>query len=223
MGGTVFLDEIGDMPLTMQTKLLTVLQDRVVERVGGTKPIFVNVRVIAATNCNLEQLVAEQKFRQDLFYRLNVVRLDIPPLKERSEDIPLLVNTLIRKINSKLGTDIKKVSHKAIQLMQNYDWPGNIRELENLLERAINMADMNRESNITIKHFPLLVENTYFNDEPSAVDSLTLPNAVEQLEKQLIIQAMEKNGGNKVHTARVLGIHTSALYRKLGKYGLDQL
>ncbi len=223
MGGTVFLDEIGDMPLTMQTKLLTVLQDRMVERVGGTKPIFVNARVIAATNCNLEQLVSEQKFRQDLFYRLNVVRLDIPPLKERSEDIPLLVNTLIRKINIKLGTDIKKVSHKAIELMQNYDWPGNIRELENLLERAINMADMNRETCITIKHFPLLVENTYFNDEPSAINSLTLPNAIEQLEKQLIIQALEKNGGNKVHTAKVLGIHTSALYRKLGKYGLDQL
>ncbi len=223
MGGTIFLDEIGDMPLTMQTKLLTVLQDRVVERVGGTKPIFVNVRVIAATNCNLEQLVAEQKFRQDLFYRLNVVRLDIPPLKERSEDIPLLVNTLIRKINSKLGTDIKKVSPKAIKLMQNYDWPGNIRELENLLERAINMSDMNRENCITIKHFPLLLENTYFNDEPSAIDSLTLPDAIEQLEKQLIIQSLEKTGGNKVHTAKALGIHTSALYRKLGKYGLDQL
>jgi len=223
MGGTVFLDEIGDMPLTMQTKLLTVLQDRVVERVGGTKPIFVNVRVIAATNCNLEQLVAEQKFRQDLFYRLNVVRLDIPRLEERSEDIPLLVNTLIRKINSKLGTDITKVSHKAIELMQYYDWPGNIRELENLLERAINMADMNRENSITIKHFPLLVENTYFPAEPSVADSLTLPDAIEQLEKQFIIEALKKSGGNKVHTAKALGIHTSALYRKLGKYGLDQL
>ena len=223
MGGTVFLDEIGDMPLTMQTKLLTVLQDRVVERVGGTKPIFVNVRVIAATNCNLEQLVAEQKFRQDLFYRLNVVRLDIPRLEERSEDIPLLVNTLIRKINSKLGTDITKVSHKAIELMQYYDWPGNIRELENLLERAINMADMNRENSITIKHFPLLVENTYFPAEPSVADSLTLPDAIEQLEKQFIIEALKKSGGNKVHTAKALGIHTSALYRKLSKYGLDQL
>lgn len=223
MGGTIFLDEIGDMPLAMQTKLLTVLQDRMVERVGGTKPIFVNVRVIAATNRNLEQLVAENKFRQDLFYRLNVVRLDIPPLKQRSEDIPLLVNQLIKKINIKLGTDITKVSHKVIELMQNYDWPGNIRELENLLERALNMADMNRESSITIKHFPMLVENAYFKEDPSAFDALSLPEAIEQMEKQFIIQALEKSGGNKVHTAKILGIHTSALYRKLGKYGLDQL
>lgn len=223
MGGTIFLDEIGDMPLAMQTKLLTVLQDRMVERVGGTKPIFVNVRVIAATNRNLEQLVAEQKFRQDLFYRLNVVRLDVPPLRERTDDIPLLASSLIQKINSKLGTDIKKVSHKAIELMQHYDWPGNVRELENLLERALNMADMNRENSLTIKHFPSLVENTFFQEDPLAVDSMTLGDAIEQLEKQLIIQAMEKSGGNKVHAAKTLGIYTSALYRKLSKYGLDHL
>lgn len=220
MGGTVFLDEIGDMPLNMQTKLLTVLQDRVVERVGATKPIYVNARVIAATNSKLEQLVAEQKFRQDLFYRLNVVRLNLPPLRERSGDIPLLVETLMEKINSRLGTNIRKISPKAIELMQNYSWPGNIRELENLLERALNLADMNRENRISVKHFPNLLENTYYHDEPNLS---TLPDAIEQLERQIIIQAMEKTSGNKVQAAKMLGIHTSALYRKLAKYGLDQL
>ncbi|MEN6348019.1 MAG: sigma 54-interacting transcriptional regulator, partial [Syntrophomonas sp.] len=223
MGGTIFLDEIGDMPLSMQTKLLTVLQDRMVERVGGTKPIFVNVRVIAATNRDLESLVAEQKFRQDLYYRLNVVRLSIPPLRERTDDIPLLVNTLVEKINKKLGTNIYKISYKAIELMQDYIWPGNIRELENLLERALNLADMNRENSITIKHFPNLVENAFIENDQAFVSNGTLPEAIEQLEKQIIIQALEKAGGNKVQTAKILGIHTSALYRKLTKYGLESL
>lgn len=221
MGGTIFLDEIGDMPLTMQTKLLTVLQDRVVERVGGTKPIYVNVRVIAATNLNLEQLVAEKKFRQDLFYRLNVVRLPIPPLRERSEDIPLLANNLIRKINNKLGTDIKKVSPKALDLMQKYDWPGNIRELENLLERAINLADMNHENCITIRHLPHLVVNDTYQNEQLDIGDVTLSESLEQLEKQIIMQAMEKTNGNKAQAAKMLGIYTSALYRKLAKYGLE--
>ncbi|MEQ8173850.1 MAG: sigma 54-interacting transcriptional regulator [Syntrophomonadaceae bacterium] len=221
MGGTIFLDEIGDMPLPMQTKLLTVLQDKMVERVGGTKPIYVNVRVIAATNCDLEQMVAEQKFRQDLYYRLNVVRISIPSLKERSDDIPLLVNKLIEKINSQLGINITKISYKAIELMQTYSWPGNVRELENLLERALNLADMNRENSLTIKHFPSLVEKTYLQDEQSVANQVTLPDAIEQLEKQIILQALEKTHGNKVHTAKMLGIHTSALYRKLEKYGLE--
>ncbi|HWP97486.1 MAG TPA: sigma 54-interacting transcriptional regulator [Syntrophomonadaceae bacterium] len=221
MGGTIFLDEIGDMPLTMQTKLLTVLQDKMVERVGGTKPIYVNVRMIAATNRDLEQMVADQKFRQDLYYRLNVVRLNIPALRDRSEDIPLLVNTLIRKINNQLGTEITRISYKAIELLQIYEWPGNIRELENLVERALNLADMNRENSLSIKHFPSLVEKAYF--QPQQIDAIpaTLPDAIEQLEKQIIVQALEKTNGNKVHTAKLLGIHTSALYRKLSKYGLE--
>lgn len=222
MGGTIFLDEIGDMPLSMQTKLLTVLQDKMVERVGGTKPIFVNVRVIAATNRDLEQLVAEQKFRQDLYYRLNVMRLTIPPLRERKDDLPLLVKMLVAKINDQLGISINKVSYKAIELLQNYTWPGNVRELENLLERAMNLADMNRENSITLKHFPSLVEKAYFQLSQIKTNPSTLPDAIEQLEKQIIEQALETTGGNKVQTARILGIHPSALYRKLDKYGLEQ-
>lgn len=220
-GGTIFLDEIGDMPLAMQTKLLTVLQDRMVERVGGTNPVYLNVRVIAATNRDLEQLVAEGKFRQDLYYRLNVVRLNIPSLRDRTDDIPLLVNVLLERINKRLGTSITIVSNKAIELLQNYAWPGNIRELENLLERALNLADMNRENSITIKHFPSLVEKVYFQPEQIDGTNATLPEAIEQLERQIIAQALEQTNGNKVQTAKMLGIHSSALYRKLAKYGLE--
>ncbi len=223
MGGTILLDEIGDMPLTMQTKMLSVLQERMVERVGGTKPIYINVRVIAATNRDLEQMVEEGKFRQDLYYRLNVVRLNIPPLRERTEDIPLLVRTLMSKINTIAGTQIKSISHKTVELMQNYNWPGNVRELENLLERALNLADMNREDSLTIKHFPVLVEKAYFEVEDVETTPTPLQNSIEQLEKKIILQALEKANGNKVQTAKILGIYTSALYRKLEKYGLDQL
>lgn len=219
-GGTIFLDEIGDMPLAMQTKLLSVLQERIVERVGGTKPIYVNVRVIAATNRNLEQMVTDNKFRQDLYYRLNVVRINIPSLRERIDDIPFLVSALMSKINSELGTTVNKISYKTIELMQSYTWPGNVRELENLLERAINLADMNRENSITIKHFPVLVEQVYFGNEEDGNYPATLGDAIEQLEKKIIFQAMERTNGNKVRTAKLLGIHTSALYRKLEKYGL---
>ncbi len=190
---------------------------------GATKPIYINVRVIAATNRDLEQMVADEKFRQDLYYRLNVVRMNIPPLRERADDISLLVNALMFQINKRLGTKINKISYKAIELMQNYAWPGNVRELENLLERALNLADMNRENSITIKHFPILVEKVSFRDEENGSYPATLPDAIEQLEKKIIFQALKKTNGNKVQTAKLLGIYTSALYRKLEKYGLDQL
>jgi len=214
-GGTIFLDEIGDMPLTMQTKLLTVLQDKMVERVGGTRPIMINVRVIAATNCDLEKMVMEGQFRQDLYYRLNVVRLNIPPLRSRRSDIPLLVSDLMNRINEELQTNVTKISCKATELLQNYAWPGNVRELENMLERAINLADMNHESSLTISHFPSLIEKTCLSDKE------TLPQAVESLEKQIIIKALKKVNGNKTQAAKLLGIHSSALYRKLDKYDLE--
>jgi PAS domain S-box-containing protein len=213
--GTIFLDEIGDMPLTMQTKLLTVLQDKMVERVGGTRPIMISVRVIAATNRDLEKMVMEGQFRQDLYYRLNVVRLNIPPLRSRRSDIPVLVSELMNRINDELQTNVTKISCKAIELLQNYAWPGNVRELENMLERAINLADMNHESSLTINHFPSLVEKTQLSEEE------TLTQAVESLEKRSIIKALKKVNGNKTQAAKLLGIHSSALYRKLDKYDLE--
>ena len=219
--GTIFLDEIGDMPMAMQTKILTVLQERTVERIGGNIPIPVNVRVIAATNRNLEEMISKQLFRQDLYYRLNVVRLNIPPLHKRKRDISLLAANLLTKINQDLNTNITGISDQAQALLEDYSWPGNVRELENLLERAVNMANMNHEDFLTIKHFPSLTEDTSINHEKSEKESLNLPEAMENLEKQIIMKALYKTGHNKVQTAKILGIHSSALYRKLSKYGLD--
>lgn len=219
--GTIFLDEIGDMPMAMQTKILTVLQERTVERIGGNIPIPVNVRVIAATNRNLEEMISKQLFRQDLYYRLNVVRLNIPPLHKRKRDISLLAANLLTRINQHLNTFIAGISDQAQALLEGYSWPGNVRELENLLERAVNMANMNHEDFLTIKHFPSLTEDTSINHEKSEKESLNLPEAMENLEKQIIMKALYKTGHNKVQTAKILGIHSSALYRKLSKYGLD--
>lgn len=220
-GGTIFLDEIGDMPLTMQTKLLSVLQEKVIERVGGTKPIPVDVRVIAATNRDLEQMVAENQFRGDLYYRLNVVRLDIPPLYARMEDLPLLVETLIKRINEKLGTNISHISPQGLELLQNYNWPGNVRELENLLERAINLAFMNQETSLGMVHFPSLMKSSLVERSQMECKEQGLAKTLQNLEKELIVQALAKTGGNKNQCAKILGIHISALYRKLDKYGLS--
>jgi len=168
-GGTIFLDEIGDMPLTMQTKLLSVLQERVVERVGGTRLITTNVRVIAATNRELESMVFNKEFRQDLYYRLNVVRLRIPPLRERTADIPIIINELIYRINKQLHTNLFTISARAVQLLQNYSWPGNVRELENILERAINLADMNHDKFLSSRNFPSITEKLPDNKQESYV------------------------------------------------------
>jgi transcriptional regulator with PAS, ATPase and Fis domain len=214
-GGTIFLDEIGDMPLTMQTKLLSVLQERVVERVGGTRLITTNVRVIAATNRDLESLVANKEFRQDLYYRLNVVRLKIPPLRERPSDIPIIINELMYRINKELHTSIFTISARAVQLLQSYEWPGNVRELENILERAINLADMDHEKFLSYRNFPSLTDKFSINRQE------TLIEAMENLEKEMILKTLKEANGNKTHAARQLGIHTSALYRKLNKYGLE--
>ncbi|MEN6389605.1 MAG: sigma 54-interacting transcriptional regulator [Syntrophomonas sp.] len=220
-GGTIFLDEIGDMPLTMQTKLLTVLQERVVERIGGTNPIPIDVRIIAATNRDLEKMVAEQIFREDLYYRLNVVRLSIPSLRERIEDIPLLVHDLIERLNSNLRTNISGISPPALDLLQSYRWPGNVRELENLLERAINLCHMNQQSHLTVEHFPSLGSNKFSKIEILDNGQTALPDLLDGIEEQLLRKALHEADGNKAKTAKILGIHSSALYRKLKKYGLE--
>ncbi|MGS0765722.1 sigma 54-interacting transcriptional regulator [Syntrophomonas curvata] len=220
-GGTIFLDEIGDMPLSMQTKLLVVLQEKMVERVGGTNPIPVDVRVIAATNRDLEQMVEEKKFREDLYYRLNVVRLDIPPLRRRMADLPMLVKNLMFRLNRTLETNVYSISEQAIDLLMQYSWPGNVRELENLLERAINLAFINQEKCLGVKHFPSLAEHVYVDIAPVLAEPKSLPETIENVEKEMIVQALAKTNGNKIQAAKLLGIYTSALYRKVGKYGLS--
>ncbi len=215
--GTIFLDEIGDMPLNMQTELLTVLQEKVIERVGGTKPIFLNVRVIAATNQNLEEMVKRREFREDLFYRLNVVRLNIPPLRERLDDLPLLVEKLMARINERVETRINMISDEALRLLSEYQWPGNIRELENLLESAIILAHMNHDKKINRRHFPSLLRQASPEEKGGTQPSLS--DALDNLEKEMILHALEQSGGNRSQAAKILGLHTSAFYRRLEKYG----
>jgi transcriptional regulator with PAS, ATPase and Fis domain len=218
--GTIFLDEIGDMPMTMQTKLLSVLQERVVERVGGTTPINNNARVIAATNRDLEEMIVEHEFREDLYYRLNVIKLVLPPLREHMEDLPILVNNLMLRLNDRLGTNIGNVTEKVMELLFKYSWPGNVRELENLLERAINLAHMNFRNYIEDIDFPSLRKDIQFHTEENINITMTLTERTEAIEKELIIQTLQKTDGNKLQAAKLLGIHSSQLYRKLNKYNV---
>ncbi|MFQ5772761.1 MAG: sigma-54 interaction domain-containing protein, partial [bacterium] len=219
-GGTLFIDEIGDMPLSSQAKILRVLQERTFRRVGGTKEISVDVRVIVATNKNLEQEMRNDRFREDLYFRLSVLELHIPPLRNRREDIPLLVNHFIKKYEERLKTKIKGFSTKAMKLLMEYDWPGNIRELENEIERAITMAgegaliqpeDLSKKINQTAPNIEL----------PNALTADSLRGAVDNLERHLIQNALEKYRWNKSEVARKLGISRLGLQKKLDRLGIN--
>ncbi|WP_308893806.1 sigma-54 interaction domain-containing protein [Candidatus Desulfosporosinus nitrosoreducens] len=216
--GTIFLDEAGDMSLSMQAKLLRVIQDREVERIGGTQPIRVDVRIIAASNRDLQQLVKENKFRLDLFYRINVISLELPPLRERSDDIEPLANQLISKLNRDLKTQIKGISPQALEVLKSYNWPGNVRELGNILERIINFCT---DDYIDLEHLPAqLVREAGLQN---AVDGPhTLRQGLIKAEKNLIFDALHAAKGNKMQAARALGIHRSVLYRKLAQYNLPE-
>lgn len=218
-GGTIFLDEIGDMPLNMQTKLLTVLQERTIERVGGNRPIPIKVRVIAATNRELEKMVSDREFREDLYYRLNVVRLNILPLRKRMEDLPLLVEDLMTRINHRLDTRVSSIAEPAMKLLSNYTWPGNVRELENLLERAMNLAVLKRDTMLEREHFPSLFEGN-FEEQHSQKHIDNLGEAVEKLEKETIERVLDQTGHNKTKAAKILGLNKSVLYRKMKRYDI---
>lgn len=216
-GGTIFLDEIGEMSMTMQSKLLVFLQEREFERVGSHQPIRVNVRVIAATNRNLEEMISQQKFREDLFYRLNVLTLDIPPLRERIEDLPLLLNHFIPKLNIDLNTNVTGISDEAVELLSKYNWPGNIRELVNILQRAMLVADMGDYYTITTKQLRFMK----IQDEPqNPVAANTLKSMIKDYEKQILVQVLTDTNNNKTKTASILDIDLSSLYKKLKQYGL---
>ncbi|KKI93032.1 ATPase AAA [Bacillus sp. SA1-12] len=222
--GSIFLDEIGELSANMQAKLLRVLQENEIVKVGGTKPLSVNVRVIAATNVNIEKAMAEGSFREDLYYRLNRYPISIPPLRDRKEDIPSLCVRLISKLNQDYGRNIETITQHAVELLHQYDWPGNVRELENVLGRAIIFMDYH-ETKIEAKHIPQLQvplkerkvqENGPFvhnNDE-------TLADAVERVEAEVIKQSLEKHEYNRTQTARALGISLRSLYYKMEKYNL---
>jgi len=251
-GGTIFLDEIGDMSLPTQTKILRVLQSGTFERVGGNEPVSVDVRVIAATNKPLEQAVAEREFREDLFYRLNVVRLQMPPLRERRSDIRLLVNYFLRKFSKQLGQRPKSIATDALQRLESYRWPGNVRELENVIERAlvVSKGDAILSNDLPAEILaggPPAVATGVGSVQPAAASfagttaangKLDIPSIARQLfkwarensalkvipavERELIVAAMQETQGNQVQAAKLLGITRATLRKRLEKFGIKQ-
>ena len=227
-GGTLFLDEIGDIPMTTQIKLLRVLQEREFERVGGTQSIRVDIRLIAATNKNLEKEVQAGNFRQDLYYRLNVIPIFLPTLRERKEDVPLLTNYFLKKANDDNGKKVQYISDEAMDYLMNYSWPGNVRELENAIERAVVLC---KGDTLTPDLFPIPGTKTHpvltgmqapepFKDIETLEKESSLTEAVSSLEKKLITDAMKQAGGNQRKAAKILGITDRILGYKLNRYGL---
>ena len=217
--GTIFLDEIGELPAQLQVKLLRVLQDGEIRRVGESKSIQINVRIIAATVKDLAKEVNEGRFRDDLFYRLNVLHLSIPPLRERKEDIPLLIQHFINKHNHNLNKHVKEVDSKALELLMNYKWSGNVREVENTIERAVVLTDGDR---IELDNLPFEIQN--FQNEvpmvPMAEEEYSVKKASRMLEMGLIRKALRKTKGNHTHAARLLEISHRALLYKIKDYGI---
>lgn len=213
-GGTIFLDEIGEISQSVQVKLLRVLQERKFERVGGEQTIEVDVRIIAATNRNLEEEVKAGRFREDLFFRLNGIRIEVPPLRERKDDIPLLMNSFLTKFNKDNNKSIKGFDSRARTAIYKYDWPGNIRELEHCVESSVVMASGDE---ITVDDLPPTVSRA----SSSAVMSIPLGITLSEAERIVIEQNLAANKGNKSKTADILGIGRKTLHRKLSEYGLD--
>lgn len=214
-GGTILLDEIGNMSPSLQVKLLRVLQEKEYEPLGGITPIKADVRIVAATNKNLSDLIKTGSFREDLFYRLNIVKIDLPPLAKRREDIPLLVENFIHKFNLKKGKSVTGVSDDVMEFLMSYDFPGNIRELENIIEHAFVLC---KDRIIEIKHLPPWLTPSFKEREAPRREPLAHP--LKNAEAELIGKILEKHHGNRVATARELRINRSTLWRKMKKYGL---
>jgi PAS domain S-box-containing protein len=215
-GGTLFLDEIGDLSLFLQAKLLRVLQEKEYEPLGATTSVKANVRIIAATNKNLQSMITQEKFREDLFYRLNIVKLELPPLRGRKEDIPLLVEHVIKKLNLKKGRNITGISDSALQLFMTYDFPGNIRELENLLEHAFVMC---RSGEIRSGHLPVEFRDAVTVPKTSE-NNISLRGRFKESEAEIVRDALKRNHGRRGQTARELGIDSSTLWRKIKRLGI---
>ena len=214
-GGTIFLDEIGDIPLSTQVKLLRLIQQREFERLGGTETIKVNVRIIAATNRNLEELIGNGEFREDLFYRINVFPIFIPPLRERRNDIPMLVDHFIEKFNKGNNTNVKRITTSALNMLMVYSWPGNIRELENCIERACILSSEN------VIHSYNLPPSLQTADSSNTRSKGGLTYTVEQVEKQLIREALTTTKGNIAKAAEHLKVTERMLGTRVKKYGID--
>ena len=210
--GTVFLDEIGELSVALQVKLLRFFQEREIERVGGREPIQIDVRIIAATNRNLEEEIEKERFRPDLFYRLSVIPINLPPLREREQDIFTLANHFLNKFNLEHERKIKGFSREATKLIQDYSWPGNIRELENKVKRAVIMT----------KNAVIIPEDFNLKFKESHQERMNLRKAVEEFEENCIRQALLKNDGNVSRTAQELGINRTTFYDMLNRYNIDR-
>ncbi|MCB9674337.1 MAG: sigma-54-dependent Fis family transcriptional regulator [Alphaproteobacteria bacterium] len=226
-GGTLFLDEVGELPLDMQVKLLRALQEGVIDRVGGIRPLTVDVRVVAATNVDLSQAVANGRFRNDLYYRLNVIPIPLPPLRDRPEDVPRLAQHFLKRFNSRLQRDITAIDDDALVALQAYDWPGNIRELENLMERLVLLSDADR---IRLADLPEGFELPE-DDDPSEprteeLESMGLKEYVRvhtvKLERARIQRVLDAVNGNVTRAAQQLGISRKSLQTKMKDYGLRE-
>lgn len=213
--GTLFLDEIGDMPLSTQVKLLRVIEDGIITRVGSNESVEVDVRLIAATNQDLEKLIKEGKFREDLYFRLNVVSIKLPPLRERKEDIPLLIDVFLREFLQTHNKTVSYISPDARKILCNYPWPGNVRELKNCIE---SMVVVSAKNTLDIEDIPehILQRSDKTPDSPSLLGGIT----IEEAERELIKNTLATVGGNREEAARLLGIGERTLYRKLDRYGL---
>ena len=215
-GGTIFLDEIGNVSPAMQIKLLRVLQEREIRRVGGAENIKVDIRLIAASNQNLENAVSRGEFRDDLYYRLNVITINLPELKDRQDDVPLLANYFLKKYTKGENEKIKSISKEAMNLLLNYNWPGNVRELENVIERAIALG---RYEEILPEDIPVNIRNSRMMS--GLKETLPENATIDELERDYIAKILKKTKGHKINTARILGIDRRTLYRKVKKYNLE--
>jgi DNA-binding NtrC family response regulator len=220
-GGTLFLDELGELPLDAQVKLLRVLEDKKVTRVGGIKPIPVDVRIISATNKNLEERVQKGDFRLDLYYRLNVFSIVIPPLRERKEDIPLLIDHFINVYNKELNTKIQNLSSQAMELLAYYPWPGNVRDLQNCIQSAMILA---REGTLTTEHLPMRIKGYHVYEPEVTMADAGLDKNIKYInarfEKELIIDALAKTNYSRTETAKLLKISRKTLFNKMKEYDL---
>ena len=213
-GGDIFLDEIGDVPMSLQVKLLGVLETKKFERVGDHQSVSVDVRIITATNKNLDELIAQKKFREDLFFRINVIPIHLPPLRNRTEDIPLLVNAFIGRLQAKTGKNITGLTQEAMEQFMSYQWPGNVRELKSALEYAFIIAE---KGLIHLSHLPAKIAN---NQGTGEINSF-LPDRRNPAEKKALIEALQLSNGNQSQAARILGINRVTVWNRMKKYNID--
>jgi two-component system response regulator AtoC len=219
-GGTLFLDEVGDLPASLQVKLLRAIQEEEIRRVGAAQTIKIDVRIITATLRNLGDEIKKGTFREDLFYRLNVLPIHLPPLRERKEDIAPLVDAFTKKFNQEMGKTVQKISPECLQQLMDYNWPGNVRELENTIERAMVLETT---SELTLEHLPDAVRNVEINPAiRAAANEFSIKKMMVIMEQELIKKALDKTGGNRTWAAKLLEISHRALLYKIKRYGLER-